>query len=118
MAAGRISPYRTIVAGVMARTAAEESGLHVEFDGRPPSRVITDLPGTVFLANRGKTAYSGRVFGDIVASRLGSRGLVHVECSEAKVYCWNRGDELLAERLAFLTGYAREETAIHRTARE
>src|SRR5512137_1515456 len=105
----RLSPGRVIVAGVMARTAAEESGLPVEFDGRPPSRVIRDLTGAVFLANRGKTPYSGRVFGDIVASRLGSRGLVQVECSEARVYCWNGGDMRLAATLARLTGYMLEE---------
>ena len=52
-----LAPSRTIVAGVMARTAAEESGLPVEFDGRPPSRVILDVEGPVFLANHGKTPY-------------------------------------------------------------
>jgi hypothetical protein len=102
----RICPCRAIVAGVMARTAAEESGLPVEFDGRPPSRVIRELDGAVFLANRGKTPYSGRVFGGIVASRLGSRGLVQVECSDAQVYCWNSGDLRLAAVLAGMTGYA------------
>lgn len=105
----RLSPGRVIVAGVMARTAAEESGLPVEFDGRPPSRVMNDLKEAVFLANRGKSPYSGRVFGEIVASRLGCRGLVQVECSDAKVYCWNGGDMTLAGTLADLTGFALEE---------
>lgn len=105
----RLSPARTVVAGVMARTAAEESGLPVAFDSRPPSRVISDLPGPVFLANRGKTPFSGRVFGEIVASRLGSRGLVQVECSDARVCCWNGGDQDLAANLARLTGYALDE---------
>lgn len=105
----RLLPQRTIVAGVMARTVAEESGLPVEYDGRPPSRIIRDLRGAVFLANRGKTPYSGRVFGDIVASRLGTRGLVQVECSDAKIYCWNGGDMRLAATLAGLTGYEPEE---------
>jgi hypothetical protein len=104
----RISPHRAIVAGVMARTAAEESGLPVEFDGRPPSRVISDHAGAVFLANRGKTPYSGRVFGEIVASRI-CGGLVHVECSDAKVYCWNGGDLPLAAALAGLTGFTLQE---------
>jgi hypothetical protein len=93
----------------MARTAAEESGLPVEYDGRPPSRVIRDLNGAVFLANRGKTPYSGRVFGEIVASRLGIRGLVQVECSDVRVCCWNSGDLLLAATLAGLTGYTLQE---------
>jgi hypothetical protein len=43
----RLSFGRAIVAGVMARTAAEESGLPVEFDGRPPSRVIREIEGPV-----------------------------------------------------------------------
>ena len=74
-------------------------------DGRPPSRVIRETEGPVFLANRGKTPYSGRVFGDIVASRLGCRGLVQVECSDAKIWNWNGGDLRLAATLAGLTGY-------------
>lgn len=101
----RISPRRVIVAGVMARTAAEESGLEVEYDSRPPSRVIAGIEGPVFLANRGKTPHSGMVFGDIVSSRLTGRGLVHVECSSGTVYTWNGGDALLAMGLAGLTGY-------------
>ena len=50
-----LSPKRVIVAGVMARTAAEESGLRVEFNAQPPSRVILSLDDPVFLVNRGKT---------------------------------------------------------------
>ena len=106
-----VRPGRVIVAGVMARTAAEESGLCVEFDGRPPSRVILDTEGPVFLCNRGKTPHSGRVFGGIVASRLSTRGLVHVECSSGTVYSWNGGDPLLAAGLAKMTGYSLEEAA-------
>ena len=48
-----LSPKRIVVAGVMARTAAEESGLRVEFNAQPPSRVIRSLDDPVFLANRG-----------------------------------------------------------------
>ncbi len=107
----RLVPSRTIVAGVMARTAAEESGLPVEFDGRPPSSVIRDANGPVCLANRGKTPHSGRIFGEIVASRLGSLGLVHIECSDARIYCWNGGDLALAADLAARTGFALEEAA-------
>jgi len=106
-----VGPSRTIVAGVMARTAAEESGLPVEFDGRPPSAVIRGTESPVFLANRGKTPQSGRIFGDIVASRLGSRGLVHVECSDARIFCWNKGDAVLAGDLAVRTGFVVEEAA-------
>jgi hypothetical protein len=105
----RIHPRRIIVAGVMARTAAEESGFDVEFDGRPPSRVIAEIAGPVFLVNRGKTPQSGRVFGDIVASRLGGRGLVHVECAVPVVYTWDGGDPLLALGLCGLTGFDSED---------
>ena len=101
-------PRRVIVAGVMARTAAEESGIPCEFDGRPPSRVIRDMSGPVFLANRGKTGETGRVFGGMVASRLGGRGLVHLECAAGIVFCWGNGDAVLAGALARCTGYAQE----------
>jgi len=100
-----VRPGRVIVAGVMARTAAEESTFCVEFDSRPPSRVILDIREPVFLCNRGKTPDSGRVFGGIVASRLSGRGLVHVECSSQTIYAWNGGDSRLAAGLAALTGF-------------
>jgi hypothetical protein len=92
----------------MARTAAEESGIPCEFDGRPPRRVIRDLSGPVFLANRGKTGETGRVFGGIVASRLGGLGLVHLECATRTVFCWGNGDAGLAGALARLTRYTQE----------
>jgi hypothetical protein len=100
-----LSPKRIVVAGVMARTAAEESGLRVEFNAQPPSRVILALDDPVFLANRGKTTKTGELFGNIVASRLGDNGLVHIECSSRTVYCWNSGDEELAGLLSRLTGF-------------
>jgi hypothetical protein len=100
-----LSPKRVIVAGVMARTAAEESGLRVEFNAQPPSRVIRALDVPVFLANRGKTPETGELFGNIVASRLGDTGLVHIECSSRAVYCWNGGNDELAGLLSHLTGF-------------
>ena len=102
-----LSPRRVIVAGVMARTAAEESGLRVEFNAQPPSRVIRALEGPVFLANRGKTPETGERFGNIVASRLGETGLVHIECSSRAVYCWNGGNDELAGLLSHLTGFGK-----------
>ena len=101
----RIRPGRTVVAGVMARTAAEESGLPCEYGDLPPSRVIREIAGRVFLVNRAKTDLSGRVFGEIVASRLGDRGLVHVECMSRVIYLWNGGDRALAEDLSGKTGF-------------
>jgi hypothetical protein len=103
-----ICPKRIVVAGVMARTAAEESGLPVEFDARPPSRVIRAQDDPVFLANRGKTRKTGEILGNIVASRLGDRGLVHLECSGRIVYCWNKGDEELAKYLSRCTGFEKK----------
>ncbi|NLD57212.1 MAG: DUF2117 domain-containing protein [Methanomicrobiales archaeon] len=104
----RIRPASVIVAGVMARTAAEESALDVVFDSRPPSQVITGIDEGVFLLNRGKTPQSGRIFGEIVASRLPGRGLVHVECSSHTVYCWDGGNAALAQVLADHTGFVQE----------
>ena len=111
-----LSPKRIVVAGVMARTAAEESGLRVEFNAQPPSRVILALDDPVFLANRGKTAKTGELFGNIVASRLGDNGLVHIECSSRTVYCWNSGDEDLAGLLSRLTGFGKTslKSTVHR----
>jgi hypothetical protein len=100
-----VRPARTIVAGVMAQTAAEESGLPVECPGKPPSVVLAALEVPEFLANHGKTAESGKIFGGIVASRLGDRGLVHLECSNRILYVWNTEDSLLARALSHLTGF-------------
>jgi hypothetical protein len=103
-----LSPLRVIVAGVMARTAAEESGLRVEFNAQPPSRVIQALDVPAFLATRGKTPETGELFGDIIASRLCDTGLVHIECSSSTVYRWNGGDEELAGLLSDLTGFRKK----------
>ncbi|HZD44379.1 MAG TPA: DUF2117 domain-containing protein, partial [Methanomicrobiales archaeon] len=100
----RIRPCRLLVAGVMGRTAAEESGLAVEFCNEPPSRVAGRLEGPWFLANHGKTPSSGRIFGEIVASRLGE-GLVQVECSDRTIYLWDEGAVEVAEAIAERTGF-------------
>ncbi|MCC7567406.1 MAG: DUF2117 domain-containing protein [Methanoregulaceae archaeon] len=100
-----VHPERVVVAGVMGRTAAEESGIRCEYAGLPPSRVIPGIEGRIFMLNRGKTAESGRIFGGIVASRLGEPGLLHVECSNGCIYCWNRESDDLSDYLASATGY-------------
>ena len=39
------------------------------------------LEDLVYLVTKGKTAKTGEIFGDIVASRLMKKGLVHIECT-------------------------------------
>lgn len=104
-----LEPDLTLVAGVMARTAAEESGLPVTCTDMPPSELLVSLSGRSFLVNRGKTPESGRIFGEMVAGRLAPRkGLVHLEASSRMIYLWNDGDAELASMLAEATGYGIE----------
>ncbi|MBN1194877.1 MAG: DUF2117 domain-containing protein [Methanomicrobiaceae archaeon] len=106
-----LAPGRLIVAGVMARTAAEEQGIPFECPCAPPSAIIRDMQKEMlpYLLNHGKTPESGRVFGEIVASRLpGDMGLVHIETSSDIIYVWNGGDREFAAALADRTGYALE----------
>jgi hypothetical protein len=101
---GILAPGRTVVAGVMARTAAEESGVPVSFDGDVPSAVIARTGGKVLLVNHGKTPESGRIFGEMVASRLPrGRSLIQLECSSRTVYVWN-GDKPDREYALALAG--------------
>jgi hypothetical protein len=104
----QLRPDRVIVAGVMARTAAEESGICCEFISVPPSMVIRKLKGTVVLANHGKTPESGRIFGEIVASRLYPDPLCQLEASSKALYAWNRDVDDTITRIAELTGYTIE----------
>lgn len=102
-----LTPDDIIVAGVMGRTAAWESGLSVCYASAPPSIVINQTRGDCILVNRGKTPISGRRFGEIVSSRIrGGRGLIHIECSDQICYLWDGGDRDLAimvsERLGYL----------------
>ncbi|EHQ36902.1 DUF2117 domain-containing protein [Methanoplanus limicola] len=100
-------PVRVVVAGVMAGTAAEESGLEYEWPGKKPSEIldgISEKPG-VFLLNRAKCETSGRVFGEIISGRLGGRGFIQAECTPGIVYIWGGGDEETAGRLSSLTGF-------------
>jgi hypothetical protein len=100
-----LSPRRTLVSGVMARTAAEESGLPVEFSGEPPSILIRRLGEEVILLNRGKTPESGFIFGEIVSRRIGKRGLLQLECSSQTLYLWNNPDRRLGKEVAERTGF-------------
>lgn len=103
--AGVLSPGRILVAGVMARTAAEESDLPCEFPGVPPSVVMLTLDESCYLANQGKTPESGRIFGEIIASRLGDLGLIHIECASNEVICWNRKANEIAREISRKIGY-------------
>ncbi len=103
---GALIPTEIVVAGVMARTAAEESGVPCRFNTRPPSLVFRHLPpGTdAWLLNRGKTPASGEEFGRIVASRT-DRPLYHIECSSRTVYGWNGADSHRTKEAARRLGY-------------
>lgn len=100
-------PTEIVVAGVMARTAAEESGVPCRFNTRPPSLVFRHLPhGTdAWLLNRGKTPASGEEFGRIVASRC-DRPVYHIECSSRTVYGWNGADPCRTREAAHRLGFA------------
>jgi len=113
----RLCPGRVIVAGVMARTAAEESGIPCEFISVPPSWVLKDLDGCCVLANHGKTPESGRIFGEIVASRLLPRGLIHLECSDKTLYAWNRPVDCEVRDIAEKTGYLVVPSIVSETGR-
>jgi hypothetical protein len=97
-------PEQCIVAGVMGRTAAAESGLPLTFADAPPSVVINGMEGVCVLVNRGKTPASGRRFGEIVASRI-CGGLIHIECSDQICYLWDSGDHAIAEEISDRIGY-------------
>lgn len=97
-------PKRSIVAGVMGRTAAAASGLPLTYADAPPSIVINEIEGVSVLVNRGKTPASGRRFGEIVASRVRG-GLIHIECSDQICYLWNNGDPAIAEEICDRIGF-------------
>ena len=98
-------PARIVIAGIMARAAAEESGIPVEYAGEPPSRVMTPLGNTCYLVTQGRSSESGRIFGGIVSRRLPGGRLVQVECTAGRVILWNRAADALADELSAATGY-------------
>ncbi|MGC9435049.1 MAG: DUF2117 domain-containing protein [Methanomicrobiales archaeon] len=103
----RVLHPRTVCAvGVMTRTAAEESGLTVEWRAGRPSEVISGLPAPAVLVTQGKTPETGRIFGEQVAGRhTAGGGLVQLDCTAQTVFCWNGGDPDLASRIAAATGW-------------
>jgi len=101
----QIRPSRLVVAGVMARAAAEESGLPCEYPGLPPSQVLRGIARPSFLASLGKTPASGRIFGGMVAQRTGPGGIIQVECVCRRVICWGQPVGYLASMLAEAAGF-------------
>lgn len=85
-----LRPSRVVIAGVMARCAAEEHGLLSCWTREMPSVVVGADP-TAVLATRSRSPESGRVFGEIVAGRL-RRPLVQLECADETVISWNGAD--------------------------
>jgi hypothetical protein len=108
----QLRPHRVIVAGIMARTAAEESGICCEFISVPPSVVIRELKGIRVLANQGKTPKSGHIFGEIVASRLYPEPLIQLEASSRILYVWNQAVDDSIRRISESTGYRIETVAV------
>jgi hypothetical protein len=85
-----LRPARVVVAGVMARCAAEEHGLLSRWTQEKPSVALDADPAAV-LANRGRSPESGRIFGEVVAAKL-RRPLVQLECADETVVGWNGAD--------------------------
>ena len=95
-----LRPARVVVAGVMARCAAEEHGLLSCWTGEKPSAALGAAPAGV-LANRGRSPASGRIFGEAVAGKL-RRPLVQLECADETVIAWNGAEgEPFARRLGW-----------------
>ncbi len=105
--AERIDIENIIVAGIMARTAAEECKIPVSPDCRPPSQILNDLdPSFSFLLNCAKTKESGERFGSLVFGRCTRPGLVQVECRSQELLLWGeRGDDP-ADFLHSATGFS------------
>jgi len=104
-----LSPSRIIVAGIMGRTAAEESGISCEFISVPPSLVLRHLDRGEgpYLLNHAKTPESARVFGAIVAARTGN-GVIQVEGRTRSVITWDGGDAEYAATIAASLGFSSE----------
>jgi hypothetical protein len=95
-----LSPGKTVVAGVMARTAAEESGLPVTFDGDVPSAVIGRILGP---AGRPGSKGAGAVPGGWAPSgpsrdRPGGKG-APLDRIAGKVFLLNHGKTPLSGRI-------------------
>jgi hypothetical protein len=101
-----LHPRLSLVAGVMARTAAEESGLLVTYDGRRPSEILAEYPlDQVVLIHRAKTNASAHRFGSLIHSHLKDRGLILIDPGTCQILSWEPGDPSLSTWLSEITGY-------------
>lgn len=101
-----LKPGISLVAGIMARAAADESGLPVRYDGRRPSEILAEYPSDqAVLVHRAKNGISSHRFGSLIVSRLGDRGLVMIEPGAGKILIWGRTDDRFVEWLSEMTGY-------------
>ncbi|HOL41183.1 MAG TPA: DUF2117 domain-containing protein [Methanospirillum sp.] len=101
-----LHPRLSLVAGVMARTAAEESGLAVIYDGRRPSEILSEYAGDqAVLVHRAKTNASAHRFGSIIHSHLKDKGLILIDPGTCQILTWEPGDPSLSAWLSEITGY-------------
>ena len=101
-----LHPAASYVAGVMARTAAEESGLGVIYDGRRPSAILAGLEmRTALLVHQAKNEASAHRFGSLVHSHAGGRSLLMAEPAGGSLLTWGAPDPEVCRFVSDLTGY-------------
>ncbi len=90
----------------MARTAAEESGLSVIYDGRKPSEILSEHPANhAILVHRAKTPASAQRFGSLIHAHCHGRGLILIDPGTCQILTWNPVDTTLCSWLSSKTGY-------------
>jgi hypothetical protein len=105
---------RCLVAGIMARQAADESGLPTVYDGRKPSEILAEyLPGQAVLIHRAKTDASAIRFGSLIASNLKNRGLIMIEPGTCRILVWGRMNNGLCRWLSDKTGFQIQTGTMH-----
>lgn len=101
-----LNPEKSLVAGVMARTAAAESGLPVVYDGRRPSEILSEYSEiSGILVHRAKNTSSAHRFGSLISSHKKSADLVLIEPGSSRIYIWGDPLPALVAWVSALTGY-------------
>jgi len=101
-----LNPEKSIVAGVMARTAAGESGLEVIYDGRRPSEILSQYGAhEAVLVHRAKNSVSAHRFGSIIHSHLEERGLIFIEPGTGQILVYGSVEMSCIRWLKEKTGY-------------